>query len=834
MLTQSQIDKLFANAYYSLALDPKLNMVRATELLENLRPQLRSDRPYEIWHNLKLDVTADEIPVMVPVLLDFVKQYLKLLLVTIRQEVTTACSKSKQEGWEKFLQHYTEALINFFGEVYGPLAEQNFDFSEENKQEISELRDLNRWILEGRWVDTYPVYKKLAVKKELSSQQQISLRIILGQIELYYFPNPELALQSLKEIEKLEPENIKLKKAFAEYDLQFNQTDQAKTKLTSLLFQNPDDFTVYNFLGDCYKKDKNFKTAEEFYNDGIRHNIIQVESYGSLLKLYAEEEFFKEKKDLIPDLLEKIKAREYYPAYNNAYYDGLRAAANAFLVNNIPAQAQKFYQRAIKWRPLFVTAHLDLAYMKINQKKYEDAETIFKNQLVNNPACYDVHWGLSYLYETWDKQDDAIKAYERCMELRPEWITDQINNFIGNIYFKKQQFDVAITYYEKAIAINPLREIYKSNKNDALENIALAAERENKPEVAEPLFVRIAESGNHNNLNKLGNFYYRTKRFDLAAQCYEKAIKNNPEHPTYHENLGLALEKLAAEKGDSSLLHKAESEYTRAVELEKTSGGSYNLLGYFYYEQGKYTLAIDSYLKAIDREPLNKTYLQNLVRAYGDNGQIDEAISYSNNLIEADPGNAQSHAQLSFYYTVKNVMEKALEKIEDAIKLDKNNDYVLRTAGYVYGRAGKDDKAIYYYEKVLEINKDDDSSLNGIGVSVYNKGDSERSIGYYEAAIKINPKGTYYGNLGLAYETLLKYEDAEKAYKLGLEKEPNLPLLYNNLGVLQYRQGKFDEAEANYKMAIKLGGQVPLYLDNLNILYQEKEKSQKQTDVMRN
>lgn len=76
-----------------------------------------------------------------------------------------------------------------------------------------------------------------------------------------------------------------------------------------------------------------------------------------------------------------------------------------------------------------------------------------------------------------------------------------------------------------------------------------------------------------------------------------------------------------------------------------------------------------------------------------------------------------------------------------------------------------------------------------------------------------------YVNLGIVYEQLERYEDAEQAYNFAINSNAHNFDAYTNLGVLYRELGKFKQAESTYLAAIALW---PHHYDsrlNLGILY---------------
>src|SRR5436190_22405373 len=351
-----------------------------------------------------------------------------------------------------------------------------------------------------------------------------------------------------------------------------------------------------------------------------------------------------------------------------------------------------------------------------------------------------------------DKTQEAINAYGKCGQLRPAW-ADQANNFIGNIYFKNEQYDKALFYFDAAIALNPLP-VYTENRTDALINIAKQKGKDGKIEEAEQMFSSIDTSGNADALNTIGDYYSRSGKYDKAIDYFNKAIAIKDDVAVYYENLGVAYE-------ESGKAQEAEQAYLKACELEKESGGPFNTLGYFYFERKEWNKAIMYYTRAFQKDNTNTTYLQNLVRAHGDSGNTDLALDFSLQLYSL-LSNAENQAQYAFYLSGMGKLDEALVQAKAALKKDKENVYALKTAASIYEKKGDAKKAIELYIHAIEKSDNkDDYAYNQLGVLYYRTGKLEEAVSCYTAAIKINPGIiVYYDNLALAYEGLGLFTEA--------------------------------------------------------------------------
>src|SRR5436190_2355252 len=100
MLQKKQINKIIAEAYYTLAQHPDvIDMRRITELLESFRSQVKEDRPLETWYCLKLDITDDESKILIPVLVKMRSAWLSNSLASSKELIYETCKKSNEEGW---------------------------------------------------------------------------------------------------------------------------------------------------------------------------------------------------------------------------------------------------------------------------------------------------------------------------------------------------------------------------------------------------------------------------------------------------------------------------------------------------------------------------------------------------------------------------------------------------------------------------------------------------------------------------------------------------------------------------------------------------------------
>jgi len=820
------VTNIIATAYKDFAQKPGTDMMKVARLLENFRSQVNEKHLFHTLENLKMDLTGHE-DLIVP-FVDLFRDYFKALRVEAFERIRDAFMKSQLEGVAEWLDFFTDGVIFYRPEIRIPLCEEEFPFEKEFEPELARYKKLNRLISGSSWIDAYPELEKLAANTTLSSFQSSCLQIVLGQIELYYYDDWQTAASRFKKAKELCPDNRRADLAAAEYEMRSDNPENAKNILLSIISKYPDWYPTYNMMGDCYKQETNLLAAEQWYNDAIRINSLQTESHSSLLKLYTDKSWFNEKGENCNAALKKIQTLEIFPKYDNELYHAYRNYAEGLSLNGKNREVIPLYEKAIRLRPDLGIAYVDAANFYIKQDKYLKALEKLDKAKNKDEQNFDVYWTLAYLYEQTSQNEKALEAYAKCRDLRPAW-ADQVCNFKGNLYFRMGDFETALSLFEEAISLNPSLQVYKENKADALINIAQNKEKEGKREEAEKIFASIDTVDNAVGLNTIGEHYFRIGRFDKAEECFAKAIKISDGVSKYHENIGLVFEETGREK-------EAEEAYLKACDLEKESGGPFNTLGYFYFSKGQWSNAITYYLIACEKDPQNSVYIQNLIRAYGDCGDVENALEYSKKLFDLF-STAENQAQYASYLLVAGKFDEALAEAKSALKKNgQGNDgetiYVIRIAASIFEETGNTKKAIELYKDVVERSENkDDYSFNQLGVLNFQAGKVKEAVSFYKAALELVPDAPVYNsNIALAYEALKLFPEAEAIYEKMIELDKGDHKSYNNLGVTQFKQGNLVEAEANYLKAVSEGGQQPAYLENLAVLYRQKGDAEKAID----
>jgi len=183
----------------------------------------------------------------------------------------------------------------------------------------------------------------------------------------------------------------------------------------------------------------------------------------------------------------------------------------------------------------------------------------------------EAHSNLGNALKEQGRYDEAIAAYRRAIELKPDYA--EAHNNLGNALKEQGRLDLAVAAYRRAIATWPEYAEAHSNlgialKEQGLLDLAVDSHRraiELKPEYA----------GAYSNL---GNALKEQGRLDLAIDAYRRAIALGPDHDgTHTNNLGNAFK-------EQGRLDEALACFRRAVALQpKDAMAASNLLMSLHY-----------------------------------------------------------------------------------------------------------------------------------------------------------------------------------------------------------------------------------------------------------
>lgn len=160
--------------------------------------------------------------------------------------------------------------------------------------------------------------------------------------------------------------------------------------------------------------------------------------------------------------------------------------------------------------------------------------------------------------------------------------------------------------------------------------------------------------------------------------------------------------------------HYQKQEYKTAITLleryiqNETDAEAYNLLGMIYFNLNEHAQSVIYIKKAIDLEPQNITFLNNLAISYLDT-DIEKSQNYFEKSLSIDPKSISTNKTLGHLYLKENKIKEAMACYEMIIKEDKIDFEVATNYAKLLYDISEYSKSIQFINQALNI--DNKSSM---------------------------------------------------------------------------------------------------------------------------
>jgi tetratricopeptide (TPR) repeat protein len=240
---------------------------------------------------------------------------------------------------------------------------------------------------------------------------------------------------------------------------------------------------------------------------------------------------------------------------------------------------------------------------------------------------------------------DPALFYENALRHNP--YEDRLYNVLGNVYYDRGEFDMALLKYEKSLQLNPK---------------------------------------NPTTYYNIGTAHYKQNKLAEAVASFNAALACSPEYTEVYNNLGLAYHK-------QGRLTEAESVYKKAIELSPEYMESQYNLGNIYLQMGRFNEAITQYQRAIALNPHFARAYNHLGNAYSRIQRLDEAIVQFKKAIAIEPTYVQAYNDLGSAYFEQQNYGVAIEAYEQALAINPNYPETRFNLGIMYLKMERYDEA---------------------------------------------------------------------------------------------------------------------------------------------
>jgi tetratricopeptide (TPR) repeat protein len=334
----------------------------------------------------------------------------------------------------------------------------------------------------------------------------------------------------------------------------------------------------------------------------------------------------------------------------------------------------------------------------------------------------------------------------------------------GDIYVAKGKISRGIDYYKQAIELDPTN----GPAQQALVNGWLAA-------------IRVAPSV-ANNFVGLATAYQLQGNIDQAEKNYRRALQLEPTNQ-------LAVDGIKAIENDKVQM-ELDLFLNRAIAFQK---------------EGRYDESIDSYIKAVRLSPRNADIHYNVGTSFQAKKDWFQAEKAYRRALELDPNHKEATLALKALTDdrketqVSEAFDKAIalqqqgllaEAISIYLKVAEDkptDDTLFYNLGTAYQGNGEFDKAKESFIRAATLKPEDQTYKDALdfvvnkkadqllekGVNAQTNGKYEDAIASYLELLKINSgRADIWYNLGIAYQSIAKPDEALNAYTKAFEINP--------------------------------------------------------------
>ena len=174
--------------------------------------------------------------------------------------------------------------------------------------------------------------------------------------------------------------------------------------------------------------------------------------------------------------------------------------------------------------------------------------------------------------------------------------------------------------------------------------------------------VKLVKHGRSADYVNAGDAAMKMNDYDLASECYHKALELEPDMPKANQAMGVMLSRMGR-------LDEAKEYYEHALSLDPNNYQSHNNLGLWYYSQRNIAEAKRHFLMAVQLNPDSSQAHNNMGMVYGNEGNNEMAIQEFEESLKLEPRNSKTHANLGLILYRMGRVDEARHAWETAVQI---------------------------------------------------------------------------------------------------------------------------------------------------------------------
>jgi tetratricopeptide (TPR) repeat protein len=330
----------------------------------------------------------------------------------------------------------------------------------------------------------------------------------------------------------------------------------------------------------------------------------------------------------------------------------------------------------------------------------------------------------------------------------------------GNICFRMGYYRDSIKSYDKFIKLVQKREA-GCESMEGIDDGGVPAQGNEAVDAAlkdEP-GISVASA-----LYNMGNAYYVLKRYETAADFFNRASGIRPEF----------------KEADESILN-------------------------CYISMGETRKAIEHFEKIPEKSGLNQTTVLMLSKMYSGAAQDEKALKLLFDHVKQFPSAVSCYEEIGRLLVSCGRYEEAVDTYKRVVELNPREQNGYYSLGLAYYRTGMKEKSVECFRKAICIKPDSYRSYYNLAVVLEEMNQEDEAASIFRKVTELAPDFVdAYNNLGILLSTTGRHAEAVRVYLKGIERNPDDYSLYFNMGITLSEQGKCHEASEAFRNALKL------------------------------
>ena len=378
-----------------------------------------------------------------------------------------------------------------------------------------------------------------------------------------------------------------------------------------------------------------------------------------------------------------------------------KSLATTYVMKGCYSQAKTLLEEIISYAPNDIDSLCNYAITLQGLEVDDKALVYYKSVLDQQHDNLAALENLGTLYEKLRRIPDAIETYKQALEYYPKQFS--VYSRLVDCFLKVEPYTAAgrvIEMWQKncpgdeQAQIKVLEFLEKMKQNEALEaySVKLLDEYPNNATFAYACGFHLAKIGCFVSSekyyrkaikilgvypeaeNSLGELLMKLNRRDEAIVCFQQAIESSPSCIESYLHLSTAYCQDGSHEMARMVLESAMNFSPDNNQLSEIYNGYSNS----FYESAEYETSIYYMHKALDLNPRNPIFWENLGVACKDGFYFDEAMAALQTARELKPNNYLASFIMSFIYLYRGELSKGWRCYDDAIKSGKR---ILRDFG---------------------------------------------------------------------------------------------------------------------------------------------------------